>query len=204
MFANSRSRPSPRRRRAPAQRRARDTVGAVLTAAAHLFETRGYAATTTNHIAIRAGVSIGSLYQYFADKDAILAALGQAHLDEAGRALVAEVARLRAAAPAPAAWARSLVRALVRLNDAPIHGLTYRAAPPPPQLRASLDAVIADVAAEVAAYLRARGQRSAATRARVVVVAAIALVHELVVGAPPAEARAGEREIARMLAGYLG
>jgi hypothetical protein len=95
------------------------------------------------------------------------------------------------------------VRAIVALNQGSLHALTYRAAPPLPAFRASLDAVIASVAAEVAAYLRGRGDRAAATRARVVVVTAIALVHELVLAAPPSASRTAERELVRLLTGYL-
>ena len=43
---------------------------------------RGYARTTTNKIATRAGVSIGSLYQYFPNKDAILAGLMEKHIEQ--------------------------------------------------------------------------------------------------------------------------
>lgn len=70
------SRLKPRRR--PAQARSRDTVQAILEAAAQIFERHGYAAGTTNRIATRAGVSVGSLYQYFPNKDAILVALTDA------------------------------------------------------------------------------------------------------------------------------
>lgn len=48
---------------------------AVLAAAAHILEDRGLAGFNTNAVAVRAGVSIGSLYQYFPSKDAILVAL---------------------------------------------------------------------------------------------------------------------------------
>ena len=48
-------------RRSPRQERSRETVEAILQAAAHVFERHGYAAGTTNRIAERAGVSIGSL-----------------------------------------------------------------------------------------------------------------------------------------------
>ncbi len=44
-------------------------------AAAYILESRGLAGTTTNHIATRAGVNVGSLYQYFPNKDAIIVAL---------------------------------------------------------------------------------------------------------------------------------
>jgi tRNA-Thr(GGU) m(6)t(6)A37 methyltransferase TsaA len=55
------------------------TEQAILEAAAELICDLGYAATSTNKIATRAGVSIGSLYQYFANKDAILARLLEQH-----------------------------------------------------------------------------------------------------------------------------
>lgn len=57
------------------------TVDAIVTAGAELFARAGYAHTTTNKIARRAGVSIGSLYQYFPGKDAILSAIFELHQD---------------------------------------------------------------------------------------------------------------------------
>lgn len=74
-------------RKEPAQARARETVGAILQAAAHILTRQGYDALTTNHIAERAGVSIGSLYQYFPNKDAILMALARRHLDDIERTI---------------------------------------------------------------------------------------------------------------------
>jgi len=66
-------------RRRPTQERASATVQAVIQAAAELFCDPGYDHASTNRIAERAGVSIGSLYQYFANKEAILAALLEEH-----------------------------------------------------------------------------------------------------------------------------
>ncbi|HEY2369822.1 MAG TPA: TetR/AcrR family transcriptional regulator [Polyangiaceae bacterium] len=51
-------------------------------ATARILVKRGYQATTTNHIAEAAGVSVGSLYQYFPNKEAIVAALLDEHLEE--------------------------------------------------------------------------------------------------------------------------
>lgn len=68
-------------RRKPRQVRAELTRERILTAAAHVFSEHGYAAGTTNRIAERARISIGSLYQYFPNKDAILAALLIQHID---------------------------------------------------------------------------------------------------------------------------
>jgi AcrR family transcriptional regulator len=69
-------------RRQPKQRRARQTVDAMLDAVARILERQGVAAITTNRIASVAGVSIGSVYQYFPDKRAIYAALHARHADE--------------------------------------------------------------------------------------------------------------------------
>ncbi|MCW2397926.1 TetR/AcrR family transcriptional regulator [Sphingobium sp. B2D3C] len=66
-------RPSPRKM--PRQARSGETVRAIVEAAARILEEAGLAAFTTNAVAERAGVSIGSLYQYFPSKDALIGAL---------------------------------------------------------------------------------------------------------------------------------
>jgi AcrR family transcriptional regulator len=58
--------------REPRQERAREKVELILEATMRLLERDGLAALTTNAVAAKAGVSIGTLYQYFASKDAIL------------------------------------------------------------------------------------------------------------------------------------
>ena len=72
-------------RRRPKQRRAQQTVDAVLDAVVRLLKRRGVRAVTTNRIAEVAGVSIGSVYQYFPDKQAIFVALHQRHIDQIDR-----------------------------------------------------------------------------------------------------------------------
>lgn len=62
-------------RKAPSQPRSTHTVEAILEGAAHILERHGLDGYTTNAIAARAGVSIGSLYQYFPTKDAVTVAL---------------------------------------------------------------------------------------------------------------------------------
>ena len=62
-------------RRHPRQDRSRAKVNSILAAAADICAGRGIDALTTNAVAARAGVSIGSLYQYFPGKEALLAAL---------------------------------------------------------------------------------------------------------------------------------
>ena len=69
-------------RKRPRQARAKQTVEWVLIAAARVFRREGFAATT-NRIAEEAGVSVGSLYEYFPNKQALLATLAERHVLEA-------------------------------------------------------------------------------------------------------------------------
>lgn len=69
-------------RRVPAQERSRARVERILDAAARVFAEVGYEAATTEAIAARAGTSIGSLYQFFPNKQALFVAIGQTYLDE--------------------------------------------------------------------------------------------------------------------------
>jgi len=81
-------------RKQPRQERSRLMVEAILEAAAELFAAQGYTRTTTNRIAARAGVSVGSLYQYFPNKDSLLAALWAEHRAEVHPIIDAALARL--------------------------------------------------------------------------------------------------------------
>jgi AcrR family transcriptional regulator len=97
------SRRSNSQRRKPKQARARATVEAILEAAAQILERDGTAGYNTNAIAERAGVSVGTLYQYFPDKQAIL---------------MATAAREAAqGAPSLAERSNALLRALVSFLD---------------------------------------------------------------------------------------
>jgi AcrR family transcriptional regulator len=92
--------PTPPRpaRRHPSQERARVTVEAILQAATQVFRECGIDKATTNRIAALAGVSVGTLYQYFPDKAAIARDLierEQAVLQERLVASIADVADLR-------------------------------------------------------------------------------------------------------------
>ncbi|WP_037914775.1 TetR/AcrR family transcriptional regulator [Sulfitobacter sp. 20_GPM-1509m] len=59
-------------RKTPKQARAKASVQAILQAAAHILERGGLETLTTNYVAEVAGVSIGTLYQYYPSKEAIL------------------------------------------------------------------------------------------------------------------------------------
>ncbi|WP_330246688.1 MULTISPECIES: TetR/AcrR family transcriptional regulator [unclassified Streptomyces] len=80
---------SGRRRRKPVQARSRETVERILEAAAVLLEEGGVEAVTTRAIAERAGITAPSLYRFFADRDQVLDALMEQHLERL-RAFLAE------------------------------------------------------------------------------------------------------------------
>ncbi len=69
------------KRRSPRQARSQATVAVIVDAAARVLGQRGWAGLTTNHVAQVAGVSIGSLYQYFPDKLALVEAVKHRHFE---------------------------------------------------------------------------------------------------------------------------
>ncbi len=126
-------------RKLPKQARSGATVEAILEAAAQIFERHGYAAGTTNRIAERAGVSIGPLYQYFPNKDAILLALVHQHLAEGTAALGPHLERLSRGARFDDVLP-DIVNARVALHAlAPgLHRVLFEETQLPPTLRAEL------------------------------------------------------------------
>jgi AcrR family transcriptional regulator len=105
-------RTTPRKR--PRQARSRETVTAILDATAQVLYRHGFDGLSTNHVATAAGVSIGSLYQYFPNKDALVAAVIERHVEQMHAAIVAELGRV-AALPVPGA-VRAMVELLIRAH----------------------------------------------------------------------------------------
>lgn len=68
-------------RKMPVQARSRATFDAIIQAATYILTEKGWEGLTTNAIAERAGVNIGSLYQYFPNKEAVMAELQRRHAD---------------------------------------------------------------------------------------------------------------------------
>lgn len=91
------ARPRTRPRKMPSQRRSRAMVDVILDATARVLRTTGYDRASTNRIALMAGVSVGSVYQYFPSKEALVAALVERHVAEMTslvRGKLAEIAEL--------------------------------------------------------------------------------------------------------------
>lgn len=98
-----------RPRKRPTQPRAVETVACMLEAAAQILEAQGRAGLNTNAVAERAGVSIGSLYQYFPGKDALLIALMRREKARFGEDATAALAQ-----PTGRAALQHLIEAAVR------------------------------------------------------------------------------------------
>lgn len=140
-------------RRRPQQQRSRATVGFVLEAAAQLFAEHGYDATTTNAVAQRTGVSIGTLYQYFPSKDGLLVGLLDQHLAAAETVLLA---RLRAVAPGrPDEAVRTMVQVVVEHNTGHprLAALLHEHAARQPELRSRVGDLRRRVAEALVAHL---------------------------------------------------
>ena len=88
-------------RRRPRQARAQATVDAIVQATAQILIEQGYDRASTNRVALAAGVSIGSLYQYFPSKEALVAALVEQHQARMYSALTDAISKGHAAATLP-------------------------------------------------------------------------------------------------------
>lgn len=116
-------------RREPKQLRSQQTVEAILDAVTRILKKQGIDAVTTNRIAVAAGVSIGSVYQYFPDKRAIYRALLDRHIAEIGR-----VTESTLAAHADASLKElisTMIDAMIELHadETELHELLFREAP---------------------------------------------------------------------------
>jgi AcrR family transcriptional regulator len=144
----ARRRPQIASRKLPKPARSSDLVAAVLEAALQVLATEGAQRFTTTRVAEKAGVSVGSLYQYFPNKAAILFRLQS---DEWNRTTAMLCAIIEDAGRPPLDRLRSMVHAFVRseceeaamrvaLNDA---APLYRDAPEASEARAAGEATIA-------------------------------------------------------------
>ncbi|RDG38766.1 TetR/AcrR family transcriptional regulator [Streptomyces corynorhini] len=193
-------------RKEPRQARAELTRQRILTAAAHVFAEYGYAAGTTNRIAREARISIGSLYQYYPNKDAILAELLIRHLDS-GMAGGPE----RTGGPFSGPLEdiiRGQVRAAIanHLDDPHLLRVMFEQAPRSPELIEKLSrherARVASVRDLLATHPEARVD-DPYTAARLTVSTVELAVHQLIAEPDPLDTAALERELVAMLTRYL-
>ncbi|MCB9766063.1 MAG: TetR/AcrR family transcriptional regulator [Alphaproteobacteria bacterium] len=153
----ARSKKNPRRK--PVQGRAQATVDAILEATAQVLLEEGYADLTTNAVAKRAGVSVGSLYQYFGNKDALIGELVRRHV---GAMRDAFLETLPGVVGLPKAEAFALIGdALLQAHrvDPALNQVLHGQLPRVGGL-AAIDAFDTELEQLAAQVLRARGMRS--------------------------------------------
>ena len=196
-------------RREPTQGRARATVEAILEATAQLLTEIGFAETTTNKVAERAGVSVGSLYQYFTDKEAILATLFERHVRVGLPRIEAALAQLADPGRPLHEGLAELVAAVVAAHELSprLHQVLFDEVPRSAAMRRLKADADRDSQAAVARILRGRpgirGDRHE-IMAHLLVQTTEALAHWLVLSAPRSLPR--ERcmaEAVELLRGYV-
>jgi AcrR family transcriptional regulator len=187
-------------RRIPRQQRALESCEAIFEATAQIVQQGGVAALSTNRIAERAGVSIGTLYQYFPNKQAILLALGRREIATTREAVAAALAEAEAAGTAPGPL---VVRALVRAFH---QRRVLRRVLMETVLSQDLHAELAASVAETAGQLAARGPllAVAAPEQRFVLIhAVLGVLRAVVLAENPPDSEALERELLALIRGYL-
>ena len=195
-------------RRRPSQRRSQLTVTAILDAAARVFEERGFDAGTTNHVAARAGVSIGSLYEYFPNKDAMVVAVVERELERERSKLLA-ILEPAATERGLAAQLRAFVETLVELHGRrpALHRILFDQAEHPPAAHACMLAYEESLAHALAESLRSvrPSLRDPDTKAHLIVQTTESLAHRFVLRGIHDLTRADfVRELTRLLIGYVG
>jgi AcrR family transcriptional regulator len=196
-------------RKKPVQQRSRFTVDQILEAAARVFAERGYAGATTNHIAERAGVSIGSLYQYFPNKDAILVALHTQHMDSAAGMLQERMQEALGEKRAPEHLLRSFVSQIIEMHasEPALHHVLLYEGPRTPGLSERIHAIEDSMARAVEQVLAERGgiSHAHARHAAYLVVHVVEnMAHEFVIHPPPdMSVEVFVKELVSMLSGYI-
>lgn len=184
-----------------------DTRERILAAAARVFAEHGYAHGTTNRIAEEAGHSIGSLYQYFPNKDAILVELATAHAREGITAIETEL-RDGSLPDSLEGKLRLFVRIAVdqHRDDPALHRVLFEEAPRSAELLELLHTAEARLEGGVRVLLDvdpAVRVSDTAMAARLVVGAVESLVHRFIASGSLDELDRFENELVAMLVRYL-
>lgn len=191
-------------RKEPRQARSRATVETLIEAGARILSGEGWAGFTTNKVADAAGVSIGSLYQYFPDKLSLIEAIRRRHLDDC----LAVMRKPRTKGRSTIQFVDELVRDMVAAHD--IHpGLHRVLLDETPGLTGCLDPQSAFEIEYLACYQAAiAGYRGRETNADHRTAALI--ISDAIDGVVHNAARRGmltdpaiRRELVRMIASYL-
>ena len=195
-------------RKLPRQARSRATVDAVVTAAAQVLIAHGYEGATTARVAERAGVSVGSLYQYFPNKESLIAVLIERHADK-----IVEIMEQALSDPANATLDDGL-RAIIRAGtsahhlDPKLHKILNEQVPRSGRLAKAMD-TSRQITRTLERFLRAHAREmrpgcDPAIAAVVIETALEALSHKAVIDRRDLLANGViEREMYELIAGYV-
>jgi len=183
-------------------------VEVLLLATARVLAARGWAGTTTNHIAARAGVSIGSLYEYFPSKEALAAALALRHVEAAETRLAALAASLSDCELTLELLVKAMVSAMIELHaeNPRLHRVLFEEVPLGLAIRRRVRAMEDHHARALAAVLpRLTPLCEPELRARVTVELLETLTHRWVVTAKaePLPRERMQAELERLVLAYL-
>jgi AcrR family transcriptional regulator len=202
--------PATKPRKSASQARSRQTVDALLEATARVLVKDGYDRASTNKIAAVAGVSIGSLYQYFPTKEALVAAVIDLHMQAMFQ--VVRDALVKVATRPLEVAARELVSVMIEAHrvNPKLHRVLVEQTPRTGQLE-NVEAVEREAYGLVRAYLEAhRDELDVADTnlaAFVCVTAVEALTHAAVVRPPESltddQAAALVDDVTRLVVRYL-
>ena len=158
----------------------------ILEAAARIFHEQGYSGATTNDIADEAGVAIGSLYQYFPNKDALLVELANRHIESTERGLTDLLSKLPTD-PGIEPVLRAVVKFLVAQHEMDdLHLLVMHHAPRTKEINLRLENArsrLVEVASSILTDRVHDGQRRDLV-ARMVVATIDASVHDVILRRP--------------------
>ncbi|HEY1547668.1 MAG TPA: TetR/AcrR family transcriptional regulator [Kofleriaceae bacterium] len=167
-------------RKQPRQARSKETVATILAATSRVLKKRGYDGLTTNAVADAAGVSIGSLYQYFPNKEALVAGLIEHHIETVNRAILTELTRVATLPMAQAARAVIELTITAHAVDPGLHAVLTEQVPRIGRLAKlrQLDEVVHRMVAGLLAHRKAElAIRDVELAAFVLVSAIEAIVH---------------------------
>jgi AcrR family transcriptional regulator len=197
-------------RKSASQRRSRLTVDALIEATARVLIDEGYDRASTNRIAAVAGVSIGSVYQYFPSKEALVAAVIERHTQQLSQLVLTALLKV-AARPVETAM-RELVAAAIDAHrvDPKLHRVLSEQVPRTGRLE-GIEAVERNAGALFRGYLEVHRSEIEVDdldlAAFILATTVEALTHSAVLNRPDmlADERAGEfaDEVTRLVLRYL-
>lgn len=192
-------------RKQPRQARAQATVDAILGATAHILVRDGYDRLSTNRVADRAGVSIGSLYQYYPNKEALVGELVDRYTAMLFGMVVEALGAMQDAEPRTVASA--LARAMIETKrDQPKLAKVLRHEIPRTGRLARYERELEKVIQLAAAFLERHRERLRVEDTRIAAFVAVHMVDALThatVTASPGDDETMVREITDAVARYL-